>query len=831
MKKRLLCFLLTAALMLGMVTGLASSAQAANRQDKTRAIAVVFDNSGSMYGSGNYNWCRATYATEVFAAMMNEGDQMLIYPMNTIMLGRNGSVVTAPLVIDGPGEASLIREIYTPNEFNGGTPFYTVTQAYNGLLGVSADEKYLVVITDGAFLNGSISAAQVSADLDDYAKDMNVMFLGIGIDDKYMPTVHNSAKQYYDKATNSGEVLDRLTTMSNRIFGRDELKVSNDRIEFDVSMSKVIVFVQGDGIANLKLDGGIKTSEHATKYSELHSPTDKELQGMLVTYTDLDAGSYNIRYDGSASDVCVYYEPDVSLQILLVDQDGKEYTTGENLPAGDYRLEYGLVDADGKPTDSDLLGSQYYEITAIIDGEETTVTDDKGGSLEITLEAGQILDGEFHVEFLSDYSIDEDGDSLGWPHDGWNVVPEALGDITLEITGGAEQYDLSALEQDAVYEVKVLYEGVPLTAEELQNTMLDVKLSGGNAETRLTQDGDTYIITVHYNGDAPNTQCGEYSLDITASYTLYEMTGQSAPVSLPFTLIDDSTALGVTLEIPQDYYEIPKLAEAEPLYLYLTMGGVPMDAGQLTAALVNIDIPGVEYDLIPDTANSRYEIRLKDNGQTEAGKRAVTATVSCFDEIGRAVTAQADGEIELQNYPAWIRILFYILVSLLVLLLIWLYLNAKILPKHIGVGQCTFIVDGEIVTGSAKSSYTGKNKRRGTLTVQSPHYGANPAAKCGYTLELEAISPRRTKSSARSVQVVAVRPMSATSTIAVQIGGCNLSKDPISGKLMKAGGKPGAPISFKVGNKAKTSVTAEVMDMTNGGGEITVSMSAPLKFL
>ena len=68
-------------------------------------------------------------------------------------------------------------------------------------------------------------------------------------------------------------------------------------------------------------------------------------------------------------------------------------------------------------------------------------------------------------------------------------------------------------------------------------------------------------------------------------------------------------------------------------------------------------------------------------------------------------------------------------------------------------------------------------------------------------------------------------------TIAVQIGGCNLSRDPVSGKLMKAGGKPGAPLSFKVGNKAKTSVTAEVMDMANGGGEVTVSMSVPLKFL
>ena len=38
---------------------------------KNRAIYVVFDNSGSMYKPGNMAWSQATYAMEVFAAMMN----------------------------------------------------------------------------------------------------------------------------------------------------------------------------------------------------------------------------------------------------------------------------------------------------------------------------------------------------------------------------------------------------------------------------------------------------------------------------------------------------------------------------------------------------------------------------------------------------------------------------------------------------------------------------------------------------------------------------------------------------------------------------------------
>jgi hypothetical protein len=34
----------------------------AAKADSSRAIAIVFDNSGSMYDAGDQAWCRATYA-------------------------------------------------------------------------------------------------------------------------------------------------------------------------------------------------------------------------------------------------------------------------------------------------------------------------------------------------------------------------------------------------------------------------------------------------------------------------------------------------------------------------------------------------------------------------------------------------------------------------------------------------------------------------------------------------------------------------------------------------------------------------------------------------
>lgn len=825
--------------MLGMVTGLASSAHAAAKQQKSRAIAVVFDNSGSMYGSGNYNWCRATYAMEVFAAMMNEGDVLLVYPMHDVQLKATGNKISS-LTIKGPGDASTIRDIYTPSA--GGTPFNPVEDAYNALKKTSADEKYLIVITDGQFEGSRLddgttifSINDVNQYLNRCANDMNVMFLGIGISDYYMPTVSNSATQYYTKAHSSGEVLDKLTAMCNRIFGRDQLDVNGDRITFDVSMGKIIVFVQGKGIENVSLSGGTKVSEHATKYSEYGSsgvsPVDTSLQGMLVTYENLDAGTYSISYTGDADNVCVYYEPDVDLVIQLVNSDGIVVDpSGGELYAGSYRLEYGLVDKYGNFTNSDLLGTTSYDITYSIDGVPHTETAGSSGSVDIELAPGSTLDGEFIVQYLKDYTIYKDGKALGWPDGGLNIVPRPVGTVEIQVSGGLDSYNLSSLEQDAVYNVSVYYDGKPVTGGELDRTDLNAELTGGNAKARVQRTDSGYTVTVSYNGDAASTDCGEYTLTLSATYTL-DQTGQSPDTVKTFSIVDDAKALAAEIELVQSYYLIKDIPSSEPIYVNLTAAGAPLAPDAFNTTSIGMDIPGVEFDVTPDAANSRYIIHLKDNGQIEPGAITITAIVNGIDEVGRPVTAQDTARIELQPYPKWMIYLFWILVALLILTLIWLYLNAKILPKHISVGPCTFIVDGDIVTGTAKCVYTGKNKRRGTLTVQSPHYGANPAAKCGYTLELEAISPRRTRSSARSVQVVAVRPMSASSTIAVQIGGCNLSKDPISGKLMKAGGKPGAPLSFKIGNKAKTSVTAEVMDMANGGGEVTVSMSVPLKFL
>ena len=87
--KRYISMLLAVLLLLSCMLTVTPAAHAAEKTEKSRAIAIVFDNSGSMYEQSNQAWCRATYAMEVFASMLHAGDSLSIHPMNPIEVNGN----------------------------------------------------------------------------------------------------------------------------------------------------------------------------------------------------------------------------------------------------------------------------------------------------------------------------------------------------------------------------------------------------------------------------------------------------------------------------------------------------------------------------------------------------------------------------------------------------------------------------------------------------------------------------------------------------------------------------------------------------------------------
>ena len=222
---------------------------ASPKATESRAIAIVFDNSGSMYDAGDQAWCRATYAMEVFASMLNKGDVLQIYPMWPITVGGKTYTMEAPLQINDSAKAATIRDIFTENA--GGTPIESIDCAIEGVQKINADKRYVVVLTDGGTFskNGTgLTKERTVKELDkriqEHAgKTMDMMYLGVGAE-ACMPQTSESEHFKKAHAVDTNDVLSSLTVMCNQIFGRDTLPkshISGNAINFDISMSKLIL--------------------------------------------------------------------------------------------------------------------------------------------------------------------------------------------------------------------------------------------------------------------------------------------------------------------------------------------------------------------------------------------------------------------------------------------------------------------------------------------------------------------------------------------------------------------------------------------------------------
>lgn len=781
------------------------SAQAVNgiKNTTSRAIAIVFDNSGSMYMNQNKAWCRATYAIEVFASMMNEGDTLQVYPMYEVTVSGKTYTSQNPFSVSGGGDTSVIQSMYTP--FAGDTPIETIGDAYNGLRKTAADEKWLIVLTDGAVfyendeeLKGSRTKERLEEVLAEYNQDVNVLYLGIDPVAVIPEVDANSAYQYYtDKAADSADTLTKLTEMCNMIFGRDVLKNAGSQMTFDVSMKKLILFVQGRDISGVTLKNssgasvGSPSQEYSPRYgtqgagtvskttgAPLSFSVDDSLSGYIAIYdTELDAGTYTLSYSGDVTNVSVYYEPDVDLAGSLTDEYGTVMTESSELYPGTYFINFGLVDKNGEMTTSDLLGKTSYKVTYSVDGEEKTVTSDRGDRFELELAEGNVVDGTFHVTYLSGYTITKSASDFGWPTGGFTIVSRPAGLLEAKVSGGQTKYSLSELE-NTPYTVQLVYEGTPLTADQLSAAKVSVTIEGGNAGYALEQTGDGYALNLKYAGTAADTVCGEYTMRVTADYTNeFGVTSASSEVSIPFSVEDDG--YGLDMDVKGDgYFVISKLEESDPIKVILSADGEPLTDEQLAATVLTVDGDGLTCESEPLYGESAFAVRIVHDSKAQSGHYNLRFTARSHDQVGREISAEDSKNVELSTYPLWLRVLVICLIIALIIALILLWLNMKVLPKKIGVNvaQTAFIVNGETVKGAAKCSYIGGGKRSGSVQISTPPYSGSPLVKGGFTLTLQAVSPRRVKSNRRRVLVTNVSPSNTAALQTLSVGTHSLVK-------------------------------------------------------
>ncbi len=796
--KRILSLFLSVTLLFMCILAGVASVYASARANNSRAIAIVFDNSGSMYDAGDQAWCRATYAMEVFASMLNTGDILQIYPMHPIIVGDKEYSMHNPFQITDAAQASLIRDIYTKDA--GGTPIESIDCAVQGLQAIQTGTKYLIVLTDGGTFskNGSgLTKDRTKKELDNRiqanaGEAMTVMYLGIG-SDACVPNTEESDCFVKRQAVNTADVLSMLTDMCNLIFGRDTLpknRISGNTIEFDISMSKLIVFVQGDNISNLsiKADGGGSVgkviSSQQTKFStkgaaDYKSVPDTSLQGMIVTYEDCSSGTYTVDYSGTATSVEVYYEPNADLDFVFTDSEGNNVDPNA-LYEGEYKVSFGMKDAKtGKLISSDLLGNPKYQGSYSINGQEVPITHNgHSGEAPISLKMNDDFEAHLTVTYLSGYTISKDSSDFGWPEGGIQVSARPAGDFRLEINGGDNSYSLQNLENGNPYIAKVYYQGVQLTGDALKSVELKWDPDTSNVEIKKEFADDHYKLSLHYKDSiAPvDTKCGECTVTIYAFYTAQGSGEAQAQTPLTYNIDEDIAAIGITLNVPENYLVISELENSKAIEVKLSLYGRPLTSEEFVAVNLYVDCGGIEYTLTPNEQDSSYLIKLHGTDGISEGKYSIKVNATYTDKIGRTAQADESTAVTLSNIPLWVKWAIGLLLLLILIILIWLILHIKVLPKHMHTTRrlSSMNFDGDDVTQS--TNFLAEIKKK-SAKVQGQYAGRKFGVSMDVSPGKESYLYKSHKRRSAEVKVASVRKFGPAKIQEVMIGSAKYVAD------------------------------------------------------
>lgn len=389
--KRMLCMGISCILLFFCFVAVEAGATA---QGPTRVVNVVYDDSGSMY-SGVDTWCRAKYSMEVFSAMLGEGDKMNVYYMSDYCTG-----VSAPprISLDGSdGPEVNVAKIHNQKTVANNTPFNAVRKAYADLDAATADEKWLVILTDGEFEDGRMNSSEIDGFLADKSQDIKVMFLGMG--QNAAGITENAVNSiFYVEATTNAQILSCITDICTRVFNSNklELNVSEKTCSFDIPMAELTVFAQG---ANVEITG-IKRSDGSlvqsskkpveVRYSECdatnyNNQPVEDLLGKIATFKDdFSAGDYTVEVSG-AETVEIYYKPNVSVAAYLTDSAGQSVANLSNLAAGEYTISFGFVKSGtSEPVaTSTLLGDISYEAIVTNNGVKHSEAYSNGDVIQI----------------------------------------------------------------------------------------------------------------------------------------------------------------------------------------------------------------------------------------------------------------------------------------------------------------------------------------------------------------------------------------------------------------------------------------------------------------
>ena len=319
----------------------------------------------------------------------------------------------------------------------------------------------------------------------------------------------------------------------------------------------------------------------------------------------------------------------------------------------------------------------------------------------------------------------------------------------------------------------------------------------------------------HLNADLSATYLNGYRIEKDNAGLGWPLDGLT-PTAHPTSRIE------LKLEAPQTYVVRSQLEEAQPLTAALLLDGQPMPAELLAQTEVTVD--GELDCTVTPNGDGTYTIRLSPEQSAADGLRRITVQASGTDEYGEPYQITAEQKLELAKYPQWVRIAVIALTVLLLLMLFLLFMGMKVLPRKIRVSKTNFTVGATAVSGSARTEFSGGGKKKGRLSITSPKYTANPLAKCGMVLELEAVDNRWTRPAERKAKVTAVSAVNGSAVGSIKVGTLVFNRDPATGKLVST--KKTA--TTEIGNNRACNVSGQVLDST--GIPVPMGLGVTLKF-
>jgi len=565
----LIAALLTAGL--GFLPGQVASAQEKTAPDlcgapvipespETKHINLVVDDSGSMFRDTDTKqlldrWSFAKYSLEVFAALMGAGDSLDVYLLSSFARDGNRQ---ASISLQGRQTQQDINQIRETQFQGSGTPYEAVTRANADLADRSADQNWLVILTDGQFRESGnqVENSRVQQDLESFlasqqeaSRQFGIAFLALGDEAPNLEALTDKGL-VFAQAENSRDLLTTMGSFANRIFGRNKVEISSSgQWSSDLDLEEIIVFAQGSaveiGAANTS-DGSVvpqstvnvswvENKEITFPNGDIRMPTpNTELQGQVATFGEIARGDIDFDITNAAT-VEIFYRPQVNFGAQLTNSDGE--VREEKVVAGPHTLEFGFLSDCEFVNDSPLLNAGSFSASVYQDGELIAEGLQPGDQVELQ-------DGEVTIEYRAEY-LD------GVPEGDEQTFTVAKPPLPSRMTAEIPEYKVSEMAEypPSDKQIRITYEVIedgiareplpeewatldPQTFEIVRESNLEFEL------VKLDQPGQLRLLARAPEGDIFDANVGELETTVRGSY-LPARAGDLAEVDIPISVEDD----------------------------------------------------------------------------------------------------------------------------------------------------------------------------------------------------------------------------------------------------------------------------------------------------